>query len=108
MQYASAFSPKSSVVARLSSAQCPQHGLALSDIFMMRDKTPTLDASLLLSWWGEEEEQGFVEEEDHKEEEEEETKRELYEERENDEEEEEGISRWFSTNQLFGTGQASF
>ena len=108
MQYASVFTPKSSVVARLSSVQCPQHGLALSEIFMMRDKTPTLDASLLLSWWGEEEEQGFVEEEDDKEEEEEETKRELYEERENNEEEEEGISRWFSTNQLFGTEQASF
>ena len=82
-----------------------------SESVLMRDRTSTLDVSLLLSWWGEEE-QEFVDEEDDKEveeeeEEEEETKRESDNERQNDEEEEEGISRWFSTNQLSGNGQAS-
>ena len=67
----------------------------------MRDKTSSLDVSLLLSWWEEEQEQGCVEEEDDEFKEVEEK-----EERENDEEE--GISRWFSANQLFRTGQASF
>ena len=78
-----------------------------SGSFIMRDKIPTLDVSLLLSWWGEEEEQGCVEEEDDDykevEEEEAESKRELEEEREN-----EDISRLLSTNQLFGSEQASF
>ena len=76
----------------------------------MRDRTSTLDVSLLLSWWGEEEE-GCLEEEDDEfkevEEVEGERKRELGK-RENDEEQEEGISRWFSANHLFSTQQASF
>ena len=91
----------------LSAHRCPTESRSL----MMRDKTPALDVSLLLSWWGEEE-QGLVDEEDDKEVEDEEedeadTNRESDNERQNDEEEEEGISRWFSTNQLSGNGQAS-
>ena len=81
-----------------------------SESVLMRDRTSTLDVSLLLSWWGEEEEGCQQEEDDElkevEEEEEGDRKRELGE-RENDEQEE-GISRWFSANQLFSTRQASF
>ena len=76
-----------------------------SESVLMRDKT-TLDVSLLLSWW-EEEEQEEDDEFKEVEEEEGESKKELGE-RENDEEQEEGISRWFSANQLLSTRQASF
>jgi len=86
--------------------------MSIRPSFKMRDKTPTLDSSHLLSWWGEEQE-GFVEEEHNKEveeeeEEEAETKRELDDERGNDEEEEEGISRWSSANQLVGIGESCY
>ena len=76
----------------------------------MRDTTPPLDVSLLLSWWGEEEleEEGEEDEELREEEDEAETKSELKEGTEDGEEEEmEGIARRFGSNLLLGTRQAS-
>ena len=76
----------------------------------MRDTTPPLDVSLLLSWWGEEEleEEEEEDEELRDEEDEAETKSELKEGTEDGEEEEmEGIARRFGSNLLLGTRQAS-
>ena len=75
----------------------------------MRDTTPPLDVSLLLSWWGEEELEEEEEDEELRDEEDEaETKSELKEGTEDGEEEEmEGIARRFGSNLLFGTRQAS-
>ena len=76
----------------------------------MRDTTPPLDVSLLLSWWGEEELEAEEEEDEElrEEEDEAETKSELKEGTEDGEEEEmEGIARRFGSNLLLGTRQAS-